>query len=414
MLPAPRPQDEDGDQGHPFRRICLSDIIQIDQSTRSMDAKILAPLQSQFPATPLPTFNLPPPPSGPQRIGQIKSVGMKRSLNSMLWHDENTLCILVEAKGVCVARREDNDMINGSKLLNVAGMTRDRRNSLLKQEKTRLVIEVAPMVLKGTWIPYDRALELANEAKITDRLYPLFVHDIGTLLYRPCNNASENSQSHSLRSGNNKQNIPYYPNFGAAKKPSSTPPSPSINAAKRPLASEEIGGARIWSDRDSRRLLEIPQYSTPTLAKAPAYESSMTPEPEVTLHKESSVPFQEFDKSIITRWQESTSMDASDRSDGLVNKFSQACLQSLSWLVANLGSVTATKRDKNSLRRSQVTLKLWMNGHKVVEGQLDAVLEKSKDLQHMTLSIMHPLCKVLTKGNYHQRQIQAKCVLMSR
>lgn len=36
-------------------------------------------------------------------------------------------------------------------------------------------------------IPFERALEFANKEKITDQLYPLFVHNIGGLLYNPEN-----------------------------------------------------------------------------------------------------------------------------------------------------------------------------------------------------------------------------------
>ncbi|KAG9968059.1 apses-domain-containing protein, partial [Aureobasidium melanogenum] len=46
------------------------------------------------------------------------------------------------------------------------------------------------MHLKGVWIPFDRALEFANKEKITEKLYPLFVHNIGALLYHPSNSAS--------------------------------------------------------------------------------------------------------------------------------------------------------------------------------------------------------------------------------
>jgi hypothetical protein len=47
--------------------------------------------------------------------------------------------------------RTDNHMINGTKLLNVAGMTRGRRDGILKSEKTRHVVKIGPMHLKGVW-----------------------------------------------------------------------------------------------------------------------------------------------------------------------------------------------------------------------------------------------------------------------
>jgi len=100
----------------------------------------------------------------------------------------------------------DNAMINGTKLLNVAGMTRGRRDGILKAEKNKKVVKIGPMHLKGVWyelpmhnmhkkwrrlirnrIPFDRALILANQEKITEKLYPLFVHNISQLLYHPMN-----------------------------------------------------------------------------------------------------------------------------------------------------------------------------------------------------------------------------------
>ncbi|EOD44105.1 putative cell pattern formation-associated protein stua protein [Neofusicoccum parvum UCRNP2] len=111
--------------------------------------------------------------------GQVAPPGMKPRVTATLWEDEGSLCFQVEAKGVCVARREDNHFINGTKLLNVAGMTRGRRDGILKSEKTRHVVKIGPMHLKGVWIPFERALDFANKEKITEQLYPLFVHDIG-------------------------------------------------------------------------------------------------------------------------------------------------------------------------------------------------------------------------------------------
>ena len=113
-------------------------------------------------ALPLPTMgsnaSQPPASSGGQQYqqqfdttGQIAPHGMKPRVTATLWEDEGSLCFQVEANGVCVARREDNHMINGTKLLNVAGMTRGRRDGILKSEKTRHVVKIGPMHLKGVW-----------------------------------------------------------------------------------------------------------------------------------------------------------------------------------------------------------------------------------------------------------------------
>ncbi len=47
-------------------------------------------------------------------------------------------------------------MINGTKLLNVAGMTRGRRDGILKSEKLRHVVKIGPMHLKGVWCARSR------------------------------------------------------------------------------------------------------------------------------------------------------------------------------------------------------------------------------------------------------------------
>lgn len=46
---------------------------------------------------------------------------------------------------------EDNDMINGTKLLNVTGISRGKRDGILKNEKGRVVVKVGAMHLKGVW-----------------------------------------------------------------------------------------------------------------------------------------------------------------------------------------------------------------------------------------------------------------------
>ncbi|KAL0092575.1 transcription regulator HTH, apses-type DNA-binding domain-containing protein, partial [Phycomyces blakesleeanus] len=103
-------------------------------------------------------------------------------LTTTMWEDENTACYQVDTKSVCVARRQDNDMVNGTKLLNVVGMSRGKRDGILKNEKGRVVVKVGAMHLKGVWITFSRAKDLATKFKILDLLYPLFVDDPSVFL----------------------------------------------------------------------------------------------------------------------------------------------------------------------------------------------------------------------------------------
>ncbi|KAI1200355.1 apses-domain-containing protein [Nemania serpens] len=159
---------------------------------------------------------------GYDTTGQIAPPGMKPRVTATLWEDEGSLCFQVEARGICVARREDNHMINGTKLLNVAGMTRGRRDGILKSEKIRHVVKIGPMHLKGVWIPFERALDFANKEKITELLYPLFVHNIGSLLYHPTNQNRTNQVMAAAE--RRKQEVNQMRN-GGAPGPGPGPPS---------------------------------------------------------------------------------------------------------------------------------------------------------------------------------------------
>ncbi|KAI9010010.1 hypothetical protein CLU79DRAFT_710788 [Phycomyces nitens] len=80
-----------------------------------------------------------------------QSSHQRSKLATSLWEDEATMCYQVDARGICVARRQDNDMVNGTKLLNVTGMSRGKRDGILKNEKGRVVVKVGAMHLKGVW-----------------------------------------------------------------------------------------------------------------------------------------------------------------------------------------------------------------------------------------------------------------------
>ncbi|PWN19185.1 apses-domain-containing protein, partial [Microstroma glucosiphilum] len=121
-------------------------------------------------------------PSAPQYSTQLPLAGRHR-VTTTLWEDEGTLCFQVDARGVCVARRHDNSMINGTKLLNVCGMSRGKRDGILKNEKERIVVKVGAMHLKGVWITFQRGKQLAEQNGIADVLYPLFEPNIQSFLY---------------------------------------------------------------------------------------------------------------------------------------------------------------------------------------------------------------------------------------
>lgn len=51
--------------------------------------------------------------------GQVAPPGMKPRVTATLWEDEGSLCFQVEAKGVCVARREGKHSVAPMTISNV-------------------------------------------------------------------------------------------------------------------------------------------------------------------------------------------------------------------------------------------------------------------------------------------------------
>ncbi|PVV00277.1 hypothetical protein BB560_005347 [Smittium megazygosporum] len=98
------------------------------------------------------------------------------------WEDEKTETLNIEVDGTTISRRLDNDMINGTKLLNFTGMTRGKRDGILKNEMVRKVIKTGSMFLKGVWIPFESAKSLAEKHGIYEKIKPLFEPDIRKLL----------------------------------------------------------------------------------------------------------------------------------------------------------------------------------------------------------------------------------------
>ena len=64
------------------------------------------PYAPQTPTLPVPNQGYPQPQQPFDTTGQVAPPGMKPRVTATLWEDEGSLCFQVEAKGVCVARRE--------------------------------------------------------------------------------------------------------------------------------------------------------------------------------------------------------------------------------------------------------------------------------------------------------------------
>lgn len=131
----------------------------------------------------------------------------KPKIVTTYWEEEKTICYQVKAKGYLVSRREDNNLINGTKLLNVAGMSRGKRDGILKNEKVKkaTVVKVGAMHLKGIWIPFERACEIARNEGVDELLHPLFVKDIKSFFKERGSKLKHNSddeEEHELRKSN--------------------------------------------------------------------------------------------------------------------------------------------------------------------------------------------------------------------
>jgi protein SOK2 len=64
---------------------------------------LLPPMTSQQSVMPGQAY---PQQQGFDTTGQVAPAGMKPRVTATLWEDEGSLCFQVEAKGICVARRE--------------------------------------------------------------------------------------------------------------------------------------------------------------------------------------------------------------------------------------------------------------------------------------------------------------------
>ncbi|KAI9219951.1 transcription regulator HTH, apses-type DNA-binding domain-containing protein, partial [Blastocladiella britannica] len=119
----------------------------------------------------------PPPAAAVPAPGQVSRAPSDPPL--LLFHAEEmeSQVFQLECNGVQLCRREADNFVNGTKLLNLAHMTRGKRDAILKHERVRDVVKAGTMRLKGVWIPLARALVLAQLHRLETLAYPLLESD---------------------------------------------------------------------------------------------------------------------------------------------------------------------------------------------------------------------------------------------
>ncbi|KAJ3082547.1 hypothetical protein HK102_001608, partial [Quaeritorhiza haematococci] len=110
------------------------------------------PIPPMHPHTMFTPFSRKPgrPPTVPPRPAIPPSSNpLANYLTTCAWDEEKTRVYQMEVNGTVLTRRVDNGMVNGTKLLNIAGLSRGKRDGILKNERPRQVVKNGPMHLKG-------------------------------------------------------------------------------------------------------------------------------------------------------------------------------------------------------------------------------------------------------------------------
>lgn len=102
---------------------------------------------------------------------------------------------------------------------------------------------------------------------------------------------------------------------------------------------------------------------------------------------------------LIKTWQEKSISEEPARDIGTVGRLLQACIQLYSLLLryTKNGSLLI-EHDQASLRSSSDMLRLWADSFDASTGELDRLLQPSKELQHLTLSVIVSIGNTLSQG----------------
>ncbi|KAL2918929.1 hypothetical protein HK105_201763 [Polyrhizophydium stewartii] len=254
-----------------------------------------------FPPPPPPPHPAPPlAPPGADRPARAASGGQAPRFYTYLWEEQHTLVYQVEVDGFAIARRADNSMVNGTKLLNLAGLTRGKRDGLLKNVRGRQVVKIGPMHIKGVWVPLRKARELADQFAVAGLLDNVLADDPAALFPDPILTpmsyymvrADAAQDTHAARPPPSAATPAHPPSMQDSGSPrqqqhssiaamnNGTAPAPAQMSPPHPLdgpssINHEFSHNRQFSHRHSAPLVPLPPVlptlpSLPRLAHAPA------------------------------------------------------------------------------------------------------------------------------------------------
>ncbi|ORX88771.1 apses-domain-containing protein [Basidiobolus meristosporus CBS 931.73] len=171
-------------------------------------------------------------------------------------------------RGIAVMRRRSDSYLNATQILKVAGIDKGKRTKILEREVLNgehEKVQGGYGKYQGTWIPFERGLELAEQYEVEPLLHPL-------LYYNPTANGSKDrtptkEQAREQALAANKATMGNIGNVQKKKRNSPIPPTPSPVIKRSRAQSSSRSVSRISptpSPLPSLQPLEDSPLSTPS------------------------------------------------------------------------------------------------------------------------------------------------------
>ncbi|KAJ2794415.1 transcriptional regulator swi6, partial [Coemansia guatemalensis] len=83
-------------------------------------------------------------------------------------------------RGIAVMRRRSDSWLNATQILKVAGVEKGRRTKILEREVLTGVhekIQGGYGKYQGTWVPFERGVQLCHQYAVFDYVRPILEHD---------------------------------------------------------------------------------------------------------------------------------------------------------------------------------------------------------------------------------------------